>query len=179
MSPSLPARPAASEYDAYFQAYIDEVTGFDLLETLARQRDSTAAVLAGISDTKAGFRYADGKWSIREVIGHLADTERVFGYRALRVARGDPAPMPGFDENAWMPPSGFDQRTIEDLAAEFRAVRESTLALFGGLPAEAWTRIGTANGRPLSARACAWIISGHEAHHMRILRDRYLSRLEA
>lgn len=172
-----PARPADSEYNRYFQPYVEEVPDGDLLLTLEQQRDSTAAVLAGISDARAGFRYAEGKWSVREVVGHVADAERVFAYRALRFARGDSTDLPGFDENAWMPESGFDARTLADVAAELRAVRESTLALFRSIRAEAWPRSGRASGHPVSARALAWILAGHERHHMRILAERYLPHL--
>ena len=172
-----PARPSLSEYNAYYQPYVSEAPGNDVLATLAAQRDATAALLAGIPEAKAGFRYAPGKWSVREVIGHLADSERVFSYRALRVARADTTPLPGFDENAWMPEAGFDRRTLADVAAEFRTVRDSTLALFHGFDASAWPRLGTASGHPISARALAWIISGHEAHHLRVLAERYLPHL--
>ena len=172
-----PARPSLSEYNAYYQPYVSESPGEDVLAALAVQRDSTAALLAGIPEARAGFRYAPGKWSVKEVIGHLADSERVFSYRALRVARADTTPLPSFDENAWMPEAGFDRRTLPDIAAEFRAVRDSTLALFHGLHADAWPRVGTASGHPISARALAWIISGHEAHHLRVLAERYLPHL--
>ena len=172
-----PARPSLSEYNAYYQPYVSESPGEDVLAALAAQRDSTAALLVGIPEARAGFRYAPGKWSVKEVIGHLADSERVFSYRALRVARADTTPLPSFDENAWMPEAGFDRRTLPDIAAEFRAVRDSTLALFHGLHADAWPRVGTASGHPISARALAWIISGHEAHHLRVLAERYLPHL--
>ena len=173
-----PARPSSAEYNAYYQPYVSEAPGNDVLAALAAQRNATAALLAGISEAKAGYRYAPGKWSVKEVIGHLADSERVFSYRALRVARADITPLPGFDENAWMPEAGFDRRTLADIAAEFRAVRDSTLALFHGFDADAWPRIGTASGHPISARALAWIISGHEAHHLRVLAERYLPHLD-
>ena len=170
-------RPSLSEYNAYDQPYVSESPGDDVLAALAAQRDSTAALLAGIPEAKAGFRYAPGKWSVKEVIGHLADSERVFAYRALRVARADATPLASFDENAWMPEAGFDRRTLADIAAEFRAVRDGTLALFHGFDASAWPRVGTASGHPISARALAWIISGHEAHHLRVLAERYLPQL--
>lgn len=169
-----PARPAESEYNSYYQPYVREVPDGDLLSTLVTQRDSTSALLAGISDAGAGYRYADGKWSIREVFGHLADAERVFTYRALRIARGDATPLPGFDENAWMPFAGFDRRSLADVAAEFHSVREGSLALFRSFDAEAWLRIGTASAHPVSVRALAWILAGHERHHVRVIHERYL-----
>lgn len=174
-----PARPSDSEYNAFYQPYVAEVPAGDLLATLAAQRDSTAAVLDGIPESKAGFRYAEGKWSIKEVIGHIADAERVFSYRALRIARGDATPLPGFDEDAWMPPANFDRRALADIAAELVAVRGSTLALFHSFEAEAWLRVGSASGHAISARALAWILTGHERHHLRVLAERYLPGLGA
>ena len=172
-----PARPAPTEHYSYYQTYVSEVPEGDLLAILRAQRDSTAAVLAGIPEAKAGYRYAPGKWSIKEVIGHIADAERVFAYRALRIARADVTPLPGFDENAWIPPAEFDRRTMVDLATDFRSVRESTLALFRGFPTAAWTRLGTASGHPVSVRALAYILTGHERHHVRVLHERYLTHL--
>jgi hypothetical protein len=169
-----PARPAPSEHNAYYATYVAQVPDGDVLATLAAQRESTATVLAAIPESKAEYRYAPDKWSIKEVVGHLADSERVFSYRALRIARADATPMASFDENAWVPAGGFDHRKLTDLAAEFRAVRECTLALFRGFDAEAWPRVGTASGHPISARALAWIIAGHERHHLRVLAERYL-----
>jgi hypothetical protein len=177
MPGTSPPRPGPSEYNTYYQPYVDEVPAGELLATLAAQRDSSAALLATIPEAKAGFRYAPGKWSIKEVIGHVADAERVFTYRALRVARADATPLPGFDENAWMAPAAFDRRTLADLAADLRAVRESTLTLFHGFDADAWPRLGTASNHPISTRALAWIVAGHEVHHLRILSERYLPRL--
>jgi len=116
---------------------------------------------------------------IREVVGHVSDAERVFSYRALRIARGDTIDLPGFDENAWMPMAGFESRSMADVAAEFRAVREATLALFGSFSAAAWLRIGSASGHPISARALAWILAGHERHHLRILAERYFPNLKS
>jgi len=179
LSKHAPARPADSEYNSYYQPYVKEVPDGDLLATLRAQRDSTAAVLAGISDKQAAYRYADGKWSIREVVGHVSDTERVFSYRALRIARGDTMDLPGFDENAWVPMGAFEERSMADVAAELRAVRDASLALFGSFSAEAWLRIGSASGHPVSARAMAWILAGHERHHLRILAERYFPQLRS
>ena len=172
-------RPAPTEHYSYYQTYVSQVPEGDLLALLALQRDSTAAVLSAIPEARAGFRYAPGKWSIKEVIGHISDAERVFAYRALRIARADVTPLPGFDENAWMPAAGFDRLTLAELAAGLRAVRESTLALFRGFPAEAWARLGTASGHPVSVRALAYILTGHERHHLRVLHERYLPHLGA
>jgi hypothetical protein len=177
MANASPGRPEPSEHHAYYATYISEVPEGEVLATLAAQIGRTSALLAAVPESRAGFRYADGKWSIKEVVGHMADTERVFSYRALRIARGDATPLPGFDENAWVPVGEFDRRTLADLAAELRAVRAATLALFGGFTADAWLRVGTASGHSISARALAWIVTGHERHHLRILEERYLPKL--
>ena len=152
-----PARPAPSEHFSYYLTYVSEVPEGDLLATLTAQRDSTAALLATIPEAKAGYRYAPGKWSIKEVIGHVSDAERVFAYRALRIARADETPLPGFDENAWMPPAEFDRRTLADLAADLRSVRESTLALFRGFPPRRGP--GSARRAVIRYRSGRWPIS--------------------
>ena len=169
-------KPGPDEFPISYAGYIGKVLSVGPLTSLEAQRADIKR-FATLNHEKGAFRYADGKWSVKEVIGHLADSERVFSYRALRVARADATPLPSFDENAWMPEAGFDRRTLADIAAEFRAVRDSTLALFHGLDADAWPRLGTASGHPISARALAWIISGHEAHHLRVLAERYLPHL--
>jgi DinB superfamily len=140
---------------------------------LEAQARKTQALLAGLSDAQAGHRYAEGKWTVRDVAGHMADAERVMSYRAMRIARGDATPLHGFDENAYVEVAGADRRPIAELAAELAAVRNATLALFRGLDAEAWRRRGAANGNPVSVRALAHIIAGHERHHVEILRTRY------
>jgi len=169
-------RPEPSEYVPYYQTYISKVPPKgDLLTVLEDQRRETQHLLAGLSDAKALHRYAPGKWSIKEVVGHVTDSERVFGYRALVFGRGDENPLPGFDEKAWVPAGRFDARSLTDLAAELDAVRRATIALFSGLNAEALARRGTANNAPISVRALAWIIAGHERHHVAILRERYLA----
>ena len=160
----------------YYETYISKVPPKgDLLTVLEDQRRETQQLLAGLSDTKALHRYAPGKWSIKEVVGHLMDTERVFCYRALAFARGDANSLPGFDEKAWAPAGRFDARSLTDLAAESDAVRRATIALFGGLDGEALARRGTANNNPISVRALGWVIAGHERHHLAILRERYLA----
>ena len=138
-----------------------------------RQIAETRALLRDLPAGRAEHRYAAGKWSVAEVVGHLADAERVFSYRALRIARGDETPLPGFDENAYVPAGRFDRRPIADVVDEFTAVRHATLALLRGLPEDTLTRTGTASGYAVSARALAWIIAGHELHHRAVLRERY------
>jgi len=168
-------RPEPSEYVPYYEAYISKVPKGDLLKLLEDQRRETQQLLAGLSEAKALHRYAAGKWSIKEVVGHLMDSERVFCYRALRFARADEKPLQGFDEKAWVPPGRFDARALKDLAAEFDAVRRATIALLSGLDADALARGGMANNNPITVRALAWIIAGHERHHVAILRERYLA----
>jgi uncharacterized damage-inducible protein DinB len=177
MTGSLIARPAADEYAAYYARYIEQVPEGPILELLRRQVGDTVALLGKLRDRDADFRYADGKWSIKEVIGHVADTERIFVYRALCFARGETAVLPGFDENEYVARAKFAGRTLSDLVAEFRVVRDATLAFFTGLDAEELTRRGTANNNPYSVRSLAFIIAGHERHHARILAERYLPGL--
>ncbi len=168
-------RPDATEYAPFYGTYVGKVPDGDLLELLERQRRETQNLLAGLSDTQALHRYAPGKWSIKEVVGHLMDSERVFCYRALRFARADEKPLQGFDEKAWVPAGSFDARPLADLAAELDAVRRATIALFRGFDAAALARKGTANNNEVTVRALAWIVAGHERHHVAILRERYLA----
>ena len=167
------ARPAPGEYAPYYERYVSLVAG-DVLETLERQGAETASLLGGLAEEQGGARYAPDKWSVKELVGHLIDCERIFTYRLLRVARGDRTPIEGFDQDPYVANSNAGARTLESLAAEFGHVRAATLALARGLDAEAWSRSGVANENEVTARALAHIIAGHEAHHVRILRERYL-----
>lgn len=167
--------PAANEYAAYYGRYIGLLPTGDLLATLERQARETAALLEKIDEARSRHRYAEGKWSIREVIGHVIDAERVFAYRALRFARGDTIALEGFDENSWGATSRADDRKLSDMARELAALRESTIAMFRGFTDEELARGGIASENPVTVRAIAWIIAGHELHHVRILRERYLS----
>lgn len=170
----LSRRPASRDVPEYFSRYVARVPDGDIAAMLATQVDDTAALLAGLSDEQARHRYAPGKWSIKEVVCHVSDVERVMAYRLLRFGRGDATPLAGFDENAWAPAARADDRPLTDLLAELQAVRAATVALVRGLPDDALDRTGTANGLLASARALAWIIAGHELHHRFILRERYL-----
>jgi uncharacterized damage-inducible protein DinB len=167
--------PDASEYIPYYGRYIALVPDGDIIAQLERQVETTTRVLGGLSAEQAEHRYAPGKWSIKEVVGHIADAERIFAYRALRFARGDATPLPGFDENAYVPAGDFGQRSLGELAAELRTVRAATLAMFRGLSDAAMTRAGVASDAPVSVRAVAWITAGHELHHVTLLRERYLA----
>jgi len=168
-------RPDAGEYAPFYAGYVSGMPEGPLLDQLRSQGRETAAFLAGIPAAKHDFAYAPGKWTVKEMVGHMGDAERIFSYRILRIARGDTTPLPGFDENGYVPQSGARSRTMADLAAELAAIRASTLALLEHLPPEAAARMGTASGNPVSVRALAWITAGHERHHLRILRERYLS----
>jgi hypothetical protein len=171
-------RPGEGEFAPFYASYIAAVPGIsDAVGQLGAQSDQLAAMIAPLSDAQAGYRYAEGKWSIKEVVGHLADAERIFSYRLLRIGRGDATPLPGFDENAYVPAGEFDRRTVSDILEEWIAVRSATACLVGGLPPEAWKRRGMANGKDVSARAILYVMLGHVDHHRRMLEERYgLSR---
>jgi hypothetical protein len=167
------SRPMIDEYAAFFERYVGLITEPDVIQVLARQKEEMTTLLSGLSESRAGYRYEPGKWSIREVLGHVIDSERVFGFRAVCIARGEKAPLPGFDENDYAAQSGADEVPFSELLEEFLSLRKSHEAMFRHLPAEAWLRLGTANSKPVSVRALAYIIAGHPRHHMMILRERY------
>jgi hypothetical protein len=167
-------RPGASEVPPSYAGYVARIRDEeDIMSVLAAQLDEVAARFGHIPESRGGYSYAQGKWSIRQVLLHLCDVERVFAYRALRFARGDVTPLPGFDEDAWAPESGADDRTLTDLAAEWADVRRATLALLRGLPASAWERRGISNGKEISVRALAYATAGHVRHHFEVLEQRY------
>jgi len=169
------ARPQQDEYVPYYHKYISLVPDGDLVETLRAQIGETLSLLRSIPEERGSHRYAPGKWSIKQVVGHMADVERVMTYRALRIARADATPLPGFDENAYVPAANFEARSLASLAHELEEVRRATIAFFETLEPEAAARRGSANNNPISARALAYIIAGHERHHVAILRERYLT----
>lgn len=173
---SLPQtiRPGPGEYAPFYAGYVARVPDGDVLATLEAQLREAVSLLEGVPAGREGHRYAPGKWSVREVVGHVADAERIFAYRALRFARGDRTPLPGFEENGYVRAAGSDARPLAELTGELRTVRLATLSLFRGLPAEAWSRSGEASGAPVTVRALAWIAAGHAAHHLHVLRERYL-----
>lgn len=173
MTARVVGRPEADEIPSHWVGYIKRVPELDPVIVCAAQIEETASLLHGLSDTEALHRYARGKWSVKEVVGHLADVERIMAYRALRIARGDTTPLPGFDENAYVPVAKFDARSVADLLGELRTARAATLALLRTFDADAWRRRGTASGKPVSVRAVAFMIPGHERHHIEILRTRY------
>ena len=146
----------------------------DVVATLGTQLESTLVLLQGIPESKAGFRYAPEKWSIRELLGHLIDTERIFSYRALRFGRGDKAPLAGFDQDTYVAEASFEACSLAELISEFEHVRRATISFFRHLAVEAWSRTGSANDAEVSVRALAYIIAGHELHHVEVLREKYL-----
>lgn len=166
-------RPHESEYDDYYGTYIGHVPDGDIVDSLARQADSTHAFLTDVPEDREQHRYREGAWSVREVMGHLIDAERVFASRALWFAREAPGALPGMDQNAFARTAGAETRSLSDLAEEFRDLRRSHVHFFRGLPAEAWERTGIASDVRFTVRSLAWILAGHELHHVSILRDRY------
>jgi hypothetical protein len=174
MSVSTVDRPEPTEYAPYYGKYISLVPHGDILTTLDQQLDDTLSLLRGITESQSAFRYAPDKWSIRELVGHIIDTERIFSYRALRFARKDETPLPGFDQDVFNENASFDDYPLVELASEFEHVRRSTIFLFKHLEADAWLRRGIASDNEVSVRALAFILAGHELHHVGILRTRYL-----
>jgi len=170
---SKSGRPEAGEFAEYAQADIDYVEGDDAVAALARQQRETTSLFENAGDVPA---YAPGKWTLKEVLGHLIDDERIFAYRALCVARGDARPLPGFDENDYVAGAAFDARSMKSLLDEYRIVRESTIAFFDALNDEQWMRRGIVNGYEASVRGLAFHVAGHELHHLRTVRERYLAR---
>lgn len=167
-------RPEVGEYDPFYQAYIDRVPDGSIMEALEEQRYEIMGLLGSLDNATADFRYEDGKWSVKEVLGHLVDTERIFTTRALCFARGESISLPGFEQDEYVSRGEFERRSLASLSEEFDAVRVSTERLFDGLCESQWGRSGIANDARMSVRAVAYIIVGHAAHHLSVLRGRYL-----
>ncbi len=167
-------RPQAHECADFYKRYIQQVEGDDVWQVLKDAKGTTATFLKNIPDEKWDFRYAPGKWSLKELLLHLIDTERIFCCRALRIARNDKTPVPGFDQDDYIPFCGSANRSPQSIIEEYEAVRQSTILLFENLDEEAFSRMGTASNCPLSTRAAAFIIAGHEAHHVKVVRAKYL-----
>lgn len=168
-------RPQAGEYADYFDTYIRKVPEGNLSSLLEKQVDDVISLLGNLSEEQGMYRYAEGKWTLKEVLGHISDTERIMSYRLLRIARGDTTPLPGFEEGLFVDHAHADRHTMNGLLQDFAAVRIATLSLIRQLDNEAWERIGTFSGNPGSARALAYIIAGHALHHFDIIRERYLN----
>lgn len=167
-------RPKPDEFLDYYARYIDRVPDGDIVDTLSRQITETVAFFKSIPESKADYQYAPGKWTIRQVIGHLSDGERVFQYRAFRFSRADATPVPGFEENDYVDNAPFKKVSMEKLIGEFEYLRRASIYMFSNLDAEAMGRVGVANGHPVSVRAIAFIMAGHVTHHVQIMKDRYL-----
>jgi hypothetical protein len=168
------AAPERDETSTYYHGYIDQAGEGDVRQTLQKQLGSVVALLQSISDEKSLHRYAPDKWSIREVLSHLNDSERIFTLRALWFARGFDSPLPGFEQDIAIAHAGADQRTWQSHVDEFITIRGATLTLFQYLPEDAWMRRGTASGKPFTVRSLAYIVAGHTNHHLRVVRERYL-----
>ena len=168
-------RPQHGEYALYYGKYIDLVPSGDFLEILQEQRRELVDRLSGLSEEQAEFRYAPGKWSIKEVLGHVIDAERIFAYRLLRIARGDQTPLPGFEQEGYVKNGNFSSRKLCDLLEEFSAVRQSTVCMIRSLDQDAWHRRGTASQKEISVFALAFIIAGHERHHRILLEKNYFA----
>ncbi len=171
-----PGRPDSSEFAPFYAGYIALVPGDDVLAALESQR-LHISTLSARSEREGNFRYAPDKWSVKEILGHMADSERVFSYRAMRVARGDQTPLPGFEQDDYVKNGGFGDRRLTDLVDEFAAVRSATLALVQSFNDAAWMRRGTASGKEVTVRALAFMIAGHQLHHQKILEERYFAAI--
>jgi len=167
-------KPEAGEFLPYYGRYIDQVAAGDILATLATQMQDTQALLKSLPASVGKYRYAPGKWSVNEMIGHVIDAERIFSTRALRFSRADSTALPGFEQDDYVRNATFDDFPLGELAAEWESLRRSTIFFFTHLSEEAWMRRGTASGGEVTVRALAYIIAGHEVHHRQILQDRYL-----
>jgi hypothetical protein len=166
-------RPEPDDYAPFYETYVSLIPGKDVLGALEAHRLQMVQFFAGRSERDGNFRYAQGKWTVKEVLGHVNDAERIFTYRALRIARGDQEPLQGFEQDDYVRAANSNERTLSDLAEEFVVVRSASIVLFRSLSEEAWVRRGTASSFEVTVRALAYITAGHELHHRRILEERY------
>ena len=168
-------RPGSDEFAPFYANYVNGVPDGDVVDNLKQQAADLRTLLQGVDARQAEHRYAAGKWSVKEVLGHVSDSERIFAYRALRISRGDATPLATFDQDTYVVNAQFGRRPLASLLAEFEAVRAATISLFQAMTDEESRRAGTASSAPVTARALAFISAGHERHHTRILRERYLA----
>jgi uncharacterized damage-inducible protein DinB len=173
------SKPAPGEYAPYYEQYVREVPEGDILQILAAQNRETQRLLEEIGEKRAGYRYAPGKWSIKEIIGHITDSERIFTYRALAFARADSTALPSFEQDDYVRSGNFAARTLRSLGAEFAAVRAAALTLFESLDRDSLERRGRAAGNDVSVRAFPYIVAGHERHHINVIHERYMRGIEA
>ena len=170
------SRPQPAEYDAYYEKYVSLVPEDEVITALAAQPDELEQLFRGVPEEKGTFAYAEGKWTVKESISHIIDGERMFAYRALRIARGDKTPIEGFEQDGYIENSHANRRTIAELLNEFRLLREANVLFFRNLEAGDWVREGTANDVSISVRSLGWIMAGHIRHHVAILQERYLAK---
>jgi len=175
MKPSTIEKPAAGEYNEYYNGYISQVTEPDLLGVLTAQPAEIAAIFAALDESKGTYAYDEGKWTLKEVLSHLIDGERHFAYRVHRISRGDTTPIEGFEQDGYIENSYANERTFADLIAEFTELRQANLRPLRTFSDADWTRLGTASGFPVSVRALAFIMAGHVRHHLAIVKERYLA----
>jgi len=169
------SRPEPGEYAPYYDRYISLVTENDILTTLDSQRRQMMLLLSGRDEADGDYQYASDKWTVKEVLGHVCDSERIFAYRVLRIARGDRTPIEGFEQDDYVRNGPFAKRPLADVIEDYIAVRRATLTLLRDLDEEAWQRRGIANKNEISTRAVAYLIAGHELHHRRILEQKYFA----
>jgi uncharacterized damage-inducible protein DinB len=172
------SRPLPGDYSDGLAPYIAEAPDGDVLALLKAQLGEVVPLYEGLSEVQAAYRYAPGKWSLKDLLQHLSDAERIFAYRCLRIGRGDATPLPGWEENDYALAAKADERATAELLADFQATRLASLELFRSLPDAAWARKGTSNGRTLCARTLPFVCLGHAAHHLAVIRERYLSGLK-
>lgn len=170
------SRPEPGEYAPYYDRYISLISGTDILGTLDAQRRQTLILLSGRDEADGEIRYAPEKWSAKEVLGHVCDSERIFSYRMLRISRGDRTPIEGFEQDDYVRNGPFAKIALAEVIEDYIAVRRATLTLLRNLDEQAWTRVGIANKNEVSVRALAYIIAGHELHHRRILEEKYFAK---
>ena len=168
------SRPEKSEYDPYYERYVSLVENDTILDTLGAQPIKLNALFSGMPEKRGEFRYAEGKWSIKELLGHLIDGERMFAYRLFRISRGDETPIEGFEQDGYIENAHSDERPFSDLLNEFSLLRQANMLFFKNLTLDAWGRVGTANNAKVSVRALVYIMAGHIEHHLAILKERYL-----
>lgn len=168
-------RPQPNEYPSFYKNYIDNVKTDNIIKELRDQVLDIQAIISEIPEDKEDYAYADGKWTIKEIIGHIIDTERVFGYRAMRFARKDKTPLPGYDENFYVANANFSKQTLYSLGHEFAIVREANLALFKTWDEDTLSQMGIANKLDVSVRSLLFMIAGHATHHMNVIKERYLN----
>jgi uncharacterized damage-inducible protein DinB len=173
LSPYTYGRPQSGEFQSYYGHYIGLIQETDIFDVLRKQTKEARQLLDALTEEQWMYRYAEGKWSIKELYVHIIDSERIFAYRALRFGRGDTAVLPGFDQDDYVASSLADQRTPSSILAEYDAVRAASLTLLESFGEREFLRIGTASDVPVSVRALAYIIAGHERHHLQIIREKY------